>query len=77
MPQNPQGCAVPPPNGPGHFYPYYTLAKVGGKCVWEFGQMNNGNRFGGDQQYAHLIEHGFFKGQLDLASGVLPNPKKC
>jgi hypothetical protein len=45
--------------------------------VWEFGHMNNGNRFGGDQQYAHLVEHGFFKGQLDLASAVLPNPKKC
>ena len=27
--------------------------------------------------HAHLVEHGFFKGQLDLASGVLPNPKKC
>jgi hypothetical protein len=77
VPQNPQGCAVPPPNGPGHFYPYYTLAKVGGQCVWEFGHMNNGNRFGGDQQYAHLVEHGFFKGQLDLASAVLPNPTKC
>jgi hypothetical protein len=36
--------------------------------------MNNGNRFGGDQQYAHLVEHGFFRGQLDLASAVLPNP---
>jgi hypothetical protein len=45
VPQNPQGCVVPPPNGPGHFYPYYTLAKVGGQCVWEFGHMNNGNRF--------------------------------
>jgi hypothetical protein len=77
VPQNPQGCAVPPPNGPGHFYPYYTQAKVSGKCVWEFGNMTNGNRFGGDQQYAHLVEHGFFKGQLDLASAVLPNPKTC
>jgi len=74
VPQNPQGCAVPPPHGPGHFYPYYTLAKVGGTCVWEFGHMSNGNTFGGDQQYAHLVEHGFFKGQLDLASAVLPNP---
>jgi hypothetical protein len=77
VPQNPQGCAVPPPNGPGHFYPYYTQAKVGGQCVWEFGHMSNGNTFGGDQQYANLVEHGFFKGQLDLASAVLPNPKKC
>jgi hypothetical protein len=28
-------------------------------------------------QYAHLVEHGFFKGQLDLASTVLPNPRTC
>jgi len=77
VPQNPQGCAVPPPNGPGHFYPFYTLAKAGGTCVWEFGNMSNGNSFGGDQQYAHLVAHGFFKGQLDLASAVLPNPGKC
>src|SRR5215470_20085224 len=39
VPQNPQGCAVPPPGGPGNFYPFYTLAKVGGRCVWEFGNM--------------------------------------
>jgi len=74
-PDTPQGCAVPPPGGPGHFYPYYTLAKVGGQCVWEFGQMSNGNTFGGDQQYASLVLHGFFKGQFDLASKPLPNPK--
>ena len=65
---------MPPPGSPGHFYSYYTQAKVGGECVWEFGNMHNGNRFGGDQQYAHLVEHGFFKGQLLLASAVLPNP---
>jgi hypothetical protein len=65
---------VPPPGGPGHFYPYYTQAKVGGKCVWEFGNMTNGNTFGRDRQYASLVEHGFFKGQFDLASKPLPNP---
>jgi hypothetical protein len=42
--------------------------------VWEFGNMTNGNTFGADGQYAHLVEHGFFKGQLDLASKVLANP---
>ena len=73
-PDTPQGCAVPPPHAPGHFYPYYTQAKVGGKCVWEFGNMTNGNRFGGDLQYANLVEHGFFKGQFDLASKPLRNP---
>jgi hypothetical protein len=73
-PDTPQGCAVPPPNSPGHFYPYYTQARVGGQCVWEFGNMSNGNTFGGDRQYASLVEHGFFKGQFDLASKPLPNP---
>ncbi|MDR2983229.1 MAG: hypothetical protein LBV34_00155, partial [Nocardiopsaceae bacterium] len=76
-PDTPQGCAVPPPGGPGHFYPYYTQAKVGGQCVWEFGNMSNGNTFGRDHQYAHLVEHGFFKGQFDLASQPQPNPKHC
>jgi hypothetical protein len=73
-PHTPQGCAVPPPNSPGHFYPYYTQASVGGQCVWEFGNMTNGNTFGRDHQYAHLVAHGFFKGQFDLASGPLSNP---
>jgi hypothetical protein len=36
---------------PGNFYPYWTQATVGGQCVWEFGQMANGNAFGGDAQY--------------------------
>jgi hypothetical protein len=73
-PHTPQGCAVPAPNRPGDFYPYYTQAKVGGQCVWEFGNMTNGNTFGRDHQYAHLVPHGFFKGQYDLASAPLPNP---
>ena len=45
------GCAVPPPGAPGNFYPYWTQASVGGQCVWEFGQMTNGNSFGADAQY--------------------------
>jgi hypothetical protein len=73
----PAGLRDPAAQRPRHFYPYYTMAKVSGQCVWEFGHMSNGNTFGGDQQYAHLVEHGFFKDQLDLASAVLPNPKKC
>jgi hypothetical protein len=31
---------------PGEFYPYWTLAKVNGTCVWEFGQMTNGKTAG-------------------------------
>jgi hypothetical protein len=47
------GCVLPP-KGPGHFYPYWTLARVGGRCVWEFGQMRNGNGFGRDTQYGKV-----------------------
>jgi hypothetical protein len=74
QPGSTSGCTVPPPHAPGNFYPFWTQAKVGGQCVWEFGNMSNGNSFGGDSQYAHLVEHGFFKGQFDLASRVRPNP---
>jgi len=44
------GCVLPP-KGPGNFYPYFTQANVGGVCFWEFGNMRNGNTFGGDAQY--------------------------
>jgi hypothetical protein len=50
-------CVVPPPQAPGGFYPYWTLAsgrssgQHGSGCVWEFGQMTNGNTFGGDAEY--------------------------
>jgi hypothetical protein len=48
-----KGCVLPP-KGPGHFYPYWTLAKVGGTCVWEFGNMPNGATFGRDKQYGKV-----------------------
>jgi len=44
------GCVLPP-DGPGRFYPYFTQALVNGVCVWEFGNMRNGDKFGGDAQY--------------------------
>jgi len=47
------GCVLPP-KGPGNFYPYWTQARVGGACVWEFGNMRNGNTFGGDAQYGSV-----------------------
>jgi hypothetical protein len=40
--------------GPGHFFPYFSLAKVAGRCVWEFGNMSNGRRFGRDKQYGKV-----------------------
>ncbi|HUC59494.1 MAG TPA: hypothetical protein VMA95_18975 [Streptosporangiaceae bacterium] len=48
-----KGCVLPP-SGPGHFYPYFTLAKVAGTCVWEFGNMANGSVFGADKQYGSV-----------------------
>jgi hypothetical protein len=47
------GCVLPP-KGPGHFYPFWTKAKVGGTCVWEFGNMHNGRSFGRDAQYGSV-----------------------
>ncbi|MBV9094406.1 MAG: hypothetical protein JO132_11090 [Streptosporangiaceae bacterium] len=62
-------CVLPPP-GPGNFYPYWTQATVGGLCVWEFGNMANGNTFGGDAQYGSVGPEtiGAFAGP------VRPNP---
>ena len=40
--------------GPGHFFPFFTLAKVGGRCVWEFGNMTNGRSFGGNKQHGKV-----------------------
>jgi hypothetical protein len=50
----PAGCSVPPPNGPGKFYPYWSRVNVGGTCVLEFGNVSSGfgvNDMGGDAQY--------------------------
>ena len=63
------GCVLPP-KGPGHFYPYFTQAKVNGDCVWEFGNMTNGNTFGKDAQYGNVAP-----GTLGAFVGkILPNP---
>jgi hypothetical protein len=70
-PQTFAGCVVPPTQAPGHFYPYWTLAKVNGSCVWEFGQMKNGNTFGGDKQYGKPTAA---LGLLEDASRIRPNP---
>jgi hypothetical protein len=55
-----KGCAVPPPGAPANFYPWWTLAKVQGKCVWEFGQMTNGRTFGRTKQYGQPALKWFF-----------------
>ena len=61
----------PAAQAPGKFYPYWTLAKVNGTCVWEFGQMTNGKTFGGDKQYGKPTAA---LGLLELASKIMPNP---
>jgi hypothetical protein len=66
-----RGCAVPPPGAPGHFYPWWTLAKVQGKCVWEFGQMTNGKTFGKTGQYGKPALNWFF-GNLEGPIKPLP-----
>jgi len=63
------GCVVPP-KGPGKFYPYFTQAKVAGSCVWEFGNMKNGNTFRGNKQYGPVAP-----GSLGAFVGrIMPNP---
>jgi hypothetical protein len=63
------GCVLPP-KGPGSFYPYWTLAKVAGQCVWEFGNMHNGSTFGRDAQYGSVGP-----GTIGAFAGpIRPNP---
>jgi hypothetical protein len=63
---------VPPPQAPGHFYPFWTLARVHGSCVWEFGQMRNGRTFGGARQYGKFT---VALGLPEDASAIMPNPR--
>ena len=45
------GCSVPP-QGPGHFYPYWSEKDTSGTCTLEFGNVSSGvNDFGKDAQY--------------------------
>jgi hypothetical protein len=44
------GCAVPPPNGPGKFYPFWSRVGSSTSCSIEFGNISSGN-MGGDSQY--------------------------
>jgi hypothetical protein len=66
-------CTVTGPNFPGAFYPYFTHASVGGSCEWEFGQMTNGDSFGGAGQYGAPSSH-FFGTD---AGDVIDNPMTC
>jgi hypothetical protein len=51
-PSTPSGCAVPPTNAPGKFYPYWSEASTHSVCTIEFGNVTAGVRaFGKDAQY--------------------------
>jgi hypothetical protein len=67
-----KGCVMPPP-GPGHFYPYWTLGKVGSSCVWEMGDMHNGTTFGADAEWGRVSPNtlGAFEGPIRR------NPTSC
>jgi hypothetical protein len=48
------GCAVPPPNAPGGFYPYFSRVGSGAACLIEFGNVSSGpgvDDLGKDDQY--------------------------
>jgi hypothetical protein len=47
------GCAVPPPNAPGKFYPYFSRLNAPEGCVIEFGNVSGPgiNTYGMDAQY--------------------------
>lgn len=66
------GCVMPPGQAPGRFYPYWTQATVKGSCVWEFGQMPNGDSFGREKQYGKFTTA---LGLAEFASRIRPNPK--
>jgi uncharacterized membrane protein len=51
---SPSGCALPPPNGPGKFYPYFSRVGSSTSCVIEFGNVSSGagvHTLGKDAQY--------------------------
>lgn len=66
-----KGCAVPPPNAPGHFYPYWSRVTSGGVCTIEFGNVTSApgiNDLGKDAQYGtdqiHRIGYSEFEGPV-------------
>jgi hypothetical protein len=51
---HPYNCKVPP-NGPGDFYPFWSLATSGGVCTFEFGNVTTGaNDFSKDAEYGKV-----------------------
>jgi hypothetical protein len=72
-----QGCAIPAPNSPGKFYPYWSRVSSGNSCVLEFGNVSSGagvNDLGQDAQYGS--DQLFTLGYPEFEGPVLSN-KTC
>jgi hypothetical protein len=70
------GCAVPPPQAPGQFYPFWSQVGTGSgtSCTLEFGNVTSGagvNDLGGDTQYGTDQEPTF--GYHEFIGPVQPN----
>lgn len=70
------GCAVPPPNAPGHFYPFWSRVGAGSgpSCTLEFGNVTSGagvNDLGGDAQYGTDQQPAF--GYPEFEGPIQPN----
>ncbi|HJS96371.1 MAG TPA: hypothetical protein VJ741_19045 [Solirubrobacteraceae bacterium] len=69
------GCAVPPPNAPGKFYPYWSRVRRGARtCQIEFGNVSGRgdvNDFGKDAQYGTNQEATL--GYPQFLGPVMPN----
>jgi len=72
---SPSGCAVPPPNAPGKFYPYFSrVGTTTSSCVIEFGNVASGagvNNLGKDAQYGTNQEATL--GYPEFEAPVMPN----
>ncbi|HZU40569.1 MAG TPA: hypothetical protein VE992_05940 [Solirubrobacteraceae bacterium] len=65
------GCAIPPPNAPGKFYPYFTRGRIGAACAVEFGNVSSGNTYGRDAQYGANMAP--VLGYPEFEGPVMPN----
>jgi hypothetical protein len=67
-------CAIPPPNAPGKFYPYWSRATSGGPCTILFGNVASApgiNDLGKDAQYGTDQVATF--GYNEFIGPILPN----
>jgi hypothetical protein len=79
------GCTLIPQTDsgtPAAFYPFYSTAKVAGRCYWQFGNdmPNMISNFGQNGQYGTLLQQsytnigGSSSAQLNDFRNIIPNP---